>query len=190
MTVEEIIQQVTEICKENHVEHLSLFGSYAKGTATKYSDLDFIIYGKADMERLQEQVDDRLVKGAYHEKSKRKHGGGDVYLEAENAAYTVVVALSGKLCGEYSRSRQSTEYCEVIYEYHLVCDRNAGHLLGAESADHQVVEHRHELRYSVLYHDRYCYCKRHFVKLLCSDKRSDFHLVSDFRKFCGIVMIY
>ena len=139
---------------------------------------------------VQEQVDDRLVKGAYHEKSKRKHGGGDVYLEAENAAYTVVVALSGKLCGEYSRSRQSTEYCEVIYEYHLVCDRNAGHLLGAESADHQVVEHRHELRYSVLHHDRYCYCKRHFVKLLCSDKRSDFHLVSDFRKFCGIVMIY
>lgn len=39
MTVEEIIKQVTEICKNNHVEHLSLFGSYAKGNATKYSDL-------------------------------------------------------------------------------------------------------------------------------------------------------
>ncbi len=61
MTVEEIIKQVTEICKENHVEHLSLFGSYAKGTATKYSDLDFSIYGKADMERLQEQVDDIMT---------------------------------------------------------------------------------------------------------------------------------
>ena len=61
MTVEEIIKQVTEICKENHVEHLSLFGSYAKGTATKYSDLDFIIYGKADLERLQEQVDDTMT---------------------------------------------------------------------------------------------------------------------------------
>ena len=61
MTIEEIIEQVTEICKENHVEHLSLFGSYAKGTATKYSDLDFIIYGKVDMERLQEQVDDIMT---------------------------------------------------------------------------------------------------------------------------------
>lgn len=61
MTVEEIIEQVTEICKKNHVEHLSLFGSYAKGTATKYSDLDFIIYGKVDMERLQKQVDDIMT---------------------------------------------------------------------------------------------------------------------------------
>ena len=61
MTVEEIIEQVTEICKKNHVENLSLFGSYAKGTATKYSDLDFIIYGKVDMERLQEQVDDIMT---------------------------------------------------------------------------------------------------------------------------------
>lgn len=59
--IEDIIKQVTDICKKNHVEHLSLFGSYAKGTQTKYSDLDFIIYGKADMERLQEQVDEIMT---------------------------------------------------------------------------------------------------------------------------------
>ena len=39
MSIEEIIQQVTTICKNNGVEHLSLFGSYAKGTATKHSDI-------------------------------------------------------------------------------------------------------------------------------------------------------
>lgn len=61
MTVEDIIKQVTDICKKNHVEHLSLFGSYAKGTETKYSDLDFIIYGKVDMEQLQEQVDEIMT---------------------------------------------------------------------------------------------------------------------------------
>ena len=61
MTVEEIIHQVTEICKKNHVDHLSLFGSYAKGTQTKYSDLDFIIYGKVDIEYLQEQVDEIMT---------------------------------------------------------------------------------------------------------------------------------
>lgn len=61
MTVEEIIEQVTVICKENHVEHLALFGSYAKGTATKYSDLDFIIYGPVDMEKLREQIDEIMT---------------------------------------------------------------------------------------------------------------------------------
>ena len=61
MTVEEIIEQVTVICKENHVEHLALFGSYAKGTATKYSDLDFIIYGQVDMEKLREQIDEIMT---------------------------------------------------------------------------------------------------------------------------------
>lgn len=61
MTVEEIIERVTFICKENHVEHLSLFGSYAKGTNTKYSDLDFIVYGPVDMNRLQEQVDEIMT---------------------------------------------------------------------------------------------------------------------------------
>lgn len=57
MTIEEIIKQVTDICKKNHVEHLSLFGSYAKGTGTKYSDVDFIVYGMVDMGHLREQVD-------------------------------------------------------------------------------------------------------------------------------------
>lgn len=57
MRVEEIIRQVTEVCKKNGVEHLALFGSCAKGTNTKYSDLDFIVYGSADMDTLREEVD-------------------------------------------------------------------------------------------------------------------------------------
>lgn len=57
MTIEDIIGQVSIICKNNNVEHLSLFGSYAKGTETKYSDLDFIVYGQVNIERLREQVD-------------------------------------------------------------------------------------------------------------------------------------
>lgn len=61
MSVDEIIKQVTDICRKNKVEHLSLFGSYAKGTQTRYSDLDFIIYGSADMEKLQEQVDEIMT---------------------------------------------------------------------------------------------------------------------------------
>lgn len=61
MTVDEIIGQVTDICRKNHVEHLALFGSYAKGDVTKYSDLDFIVYGPVDIEYLQEQVDEIMT---------------------------------------------------------------------------------------------------------------------------------
>ena len=61
MTIDEIIQQVTTICKNNGVEHLALFGSYAKGTATKYSEIDFIVYGPVDIMNLQEQVDEIMT---------------------------------------------------------------------------------------------------------------------------------
>jgi predicted nucleotidyltransferase len=61
MTVSDMIEQVTDICKRHHVEHLSLFGSYAKGTNTEYSDLDFIIYGDVDMEALREEIDEIMT---------------------------------------------------------------------------------------------------------------------------------
>lgn len=58
MPVNEIIKNVTDICKECGVKHLSLFGSYAKGTETKYSDIDFIVYGVPDMNVLQERMEE------------------------------------------------------------------------------------------------------------------------------------
>jgi predicted nucleotidyltransferase len=61
MKLEEIIAQVTEICRRHQVEHLSLFGSYAKGTYTEYSDIDFIIYGDVDMESLREEIDEIMT---------------------------------------------------------------------------------------------------------------------------------
>jgi len=58
MTVEEIIARVEAICRKNRVEHLSLFGSYARGTQTRGSDIDFVVYGAEDIESLREQVDE------------------------------------------------------------------------------------------------------------------------------------
>jgi hypothetical protein len=38
-----------------------LFGSYAKGTATKYSDVDFIVYGARNLQEIQEEVQEILT---------------------------------------------------------------------------------------------------------------------------------
>ena len=58
MPVDEIIHRVSAICKSHGVEHLSLFGSFAKGTATERSDIDFIIYGCNDIMALLDDIDD------------------------------------------------------------------------------------------------------------------------------------
>ncbi|MCF0129641.1 MAG: nucleotidyltransferase domain-containing protein [Pseudobutyrivibrio sp.] len=58
-TIDEIIEQVTTICRNHGVEQLMLFGSYAKGTNTDNSDVDFVIKGfEGDMSELQEAVDE------------------------------------------------------------------------------------------------------------------------------------
>lgn len=60
MDVDEVIARVAEICKANGVEKLSLFGSFAKGTAAFTSDIDFVVYGCKDPEQLEralEQID-------------------------------------------------------------------------------------------------------------------------------------
>ncbi len=64
MTAESIIRQVTDICRSCGVKHLALFGSYAKGTWTKYSDMDFIVSEVPDMDELEERIDaiDTLTK--------------------------------------------------------------------------------------------------------------------------------
>lgn len=58
MSVEEIIDKVKIICKNNDVEHLYLFGSYAKGTNQKTSDIDFIVKGVKELDIIKSQVDE------------------------------------------------------------------------------------------------------------------------------------
>jgi predicted nucleotidyltransferase len=43
MPVSELIDKVEEICKANGVKRLDLFGSFATGTATDTSDIDFVV---------------------------------------------------------------------------------------------------------------------------------------------------
>lgn len=57
MSIDEIILQVEKICRKNNVEHLSLFGSHAAGTATERSDVDFVVYGCKNIDKLTEEVE-------------------------------------------------------------------------------------------------------------------------------------
>ena len=45
MPISDLIDQVSQICKRNGVQRLDLFGSFATGTATPTSDIDFVVYG-------------------------------------------------------------------------------------------------------------------------------------------------
>lgn len=58
MPIPELIDRVTEICKKNGVERLDLFGSFATGTATPTSDIDFVVYGCQDILKLEEDLEE------------------------------------------------------------------------------------------------------------------------------------
>lgn len=57
MSIETLIRRVTEICKRNDVKHLSLIGSFATGTATPASDIDFVVYDCPDMLKLEKDLE-------------------------------------------------------------------------------------------------------------------------------------
>lgn len=56
MPISEVIDKVAAICRANGVKRLDLFGSFATGTATPRSDLDFVVYGCEDMSGLEEKI--------------------------------------------------------------------------------------------------------------------------------------
>ena len=58
MQIEEILQEIIRICKNNSVTKVILFGSRAKGTALKRSDIDIAVCGVVDIEKLREELED------------------------------------------------------------------------------------------------------------------------------------
>lgn len=61
MPITELIDKVTEICKANGVKRLDLFGSFATGTATDTSDVDFVVYGCKDILKLEEALEEIMT---------------------------------------------------------------------------------------------------------------------------------
>jgi len=58
MTIEEILDSIEEICKREKVEHLYLFGSYAKNTQTSTSDIDIVVKNVPDIDKLKALIED------------------------------------------------------------------------------------------------------------------------------------
>ncbi|MEY8377332.1 nucleotidyltransferase domain-containing protein [Lachnospiraceae bacterium 56-18] len=56
MPISDLIVKVETICKANGVKRLDLFGSFATGTATPTSDIDFVVYGCKDIFHLEEDI--------------------------------------------------------------------------------------------------------------------------------------
>ena len=56
MPIPELIEKVSAICKRNNIKHLKLFCSFATGTATPTSDIDFVVYGCSDIIKLEEDL--------------------------------------------------------------------------------------------------------------------------------------
>ena len=56
MPISELIDKVSMICKRNGVKKLDLFGSFATGTATPTSDIDFVVYGCDNLQQLEDDL--------------------------------------------------------------------------------------------------------------------------------------
>ena len=56
--INDVIEKVENICKNNDVSHLYLFGSYAKKTERPGSDLDMVVKGVKDIKKLKDEIDD------------------------------------------------------------------------------------------------------------------------------------
>lgn len=57
MTVEEVLTEAAGLCRKYHAKEIILYGSRAKGTALKKSDIGIAVSGVKDFEGLAEEMD-------------------------------------------------------------------------------------------------------------------------------------
>lgn len=57
MSIEEILEEIIIQCKKHKVSEVILFGSWAKGTADKHSDIDIAVAEVNDIEELREDIE-------------------------------------------------------------------------------------------------------------------------------------
>ena len=90
-------------------------------------------------------------------------------LEAEGIADTRCIAASAILRSKNTGAGNTAEDAEIIDKQELVDDGDTGHLVGADPADHDIVEEAYKVGDAALYHDGDSNCQNHMVKSRCSD---------------------
>jgi len=102
--------------------------------------------------------------------------GGNAYCDGQNeliargCAHALHIACTVVLGGKDARTGYCSEYGQVEYEDQLVGNGNAGHLVRADAADHQIIQQIYKIRNGVLNNDRYHNGHNHGIKLAASDQ--------------------
>ena len=58
MTVDAVLKEAAGLCRKYRAKEIILYGSRAKGTALKKSDIDIAVSGVRDFEGLAEEIDE------------------------------------------------------------------------------------------------------------------------------------
>lgn len=58
MKLDDVIRKAADICREHRAKKVILYGSRAKGTASKHSDIDIAVVGADDFDKLVEKVEE------------------------------------------------------------------------------------------------------------------------------------
>ena len=118
---------------------------------------------------VQVKLHQRVAEAEQHGNPEKHDEARDVNLVAERVAYALVVSFAIELRPVDARARQGSEDAQIDDEQQLVHDGNAGHRLGADPSDHQIIEQADEVGDAVLDHDRHRDRQRFFVKFSVSD---------------------
>lgn len=118
---------------------------------------------------LEVQEDQVLAEQQENARAEHRKGRADEQLEAERLPHAVPVALAVILRTENARAGHRTEDGEVKHKDQLIDDGNAGHLLRADAADHNIIQQADEVCDAVLDHDGDCNGERHFIERRISD---------------------
>ena len=110
----------------------------------------------------------RIAEAKQHGNAEKHHKAGDVNLIAERVPYALVVSFSIKLRAVDAGTGKGAEDAQIDDEHQLVHNGDAGHRLGADPADHQVIKQAYEIGDAVLNHDRHRNRKRFSVKFSVS----------------------
>ena len=103
---------------------------------------------------VEESPDQRFGQEGEHRRGQRGKSHAQHEVEAEAGAHAAVVSAAEKLRSEDPRAACPAEQAEVVNEQHLIDDGYAGHGLGAQAADHQVVKQVDKGGYRVLQQKR------------------------------------